>query len=249
MKRLLLAGLRPNTVGYARGVAFRLAGILFYFIAAQPAANCQSPGDRQAEFRKVLTERSSKIIQTLSIPDSASYKAVLAAVVEQYVQLNHIHDGYKAIADSVKKNAGAAEDRDAALKQAASEKTARLQQLHAAFLAQLKTKLSDEQIEKIKDGMTYRVLPVTWSAYMDMLPALTEEQKKKMYGWLTEAREIAMDEGSSEKKHEVFGKYKGRINNYLSAAGYDMKKEGEEWQKRIREREAAKKGQSGNAPL
>jgi hypothetical protein len=35
----------------------------------------------------------------------------------------------------------------------------------------------------------------------------------------------------------VFGKYKGRINNYLSAAGYDMKKEGEEWQKRIKQRQ------------
>ena len=44
-----------------------------------------------------------------------------------------------------------------------------------------------------------------------------------------------MDAESSNKKHEWFGKYKGRINNYLSAAGYNMKKEGEEWQKRIKE--------------
>jgi hypothetical protein len=73
---------------------------------------------------------------------------------------------------------------------------------------------------------------------MDMLQNLTPEQKDKMYSWLVEARELAMDEGSSDAKHAVFGKYKGRINNYLSAAGYDMKKEGEEWQKRL---EAAKK--------
>ena len=32
----------------------------------------------------------------------------------------------------------------------------------------------------------------------------------------------------------MFGKYKGRINNYLSAEGYNVKKEGEEWQKRIK---------------
>jgi len=32
-----------------------------------------------------------------------------------------------------------------------------------------------------------------------------------------------MDGGSSEEKHAEFGKYKGRINNYLSKAGYDMK--------------------------
>jgi thiol-disulfide isomerase/thioredoxin len=73
---------------------------------------------------------------------------------------------------------------------------------------------------------------------MDMLQNLTQQQKDQMYAWLVEARELAMDEGSSDAKHAVFGKYKGRINNYLSAAGYDMKKEGEEWQKRI---QAAKK--------
>ena len=44
------------------------------------------------------------------------------------------------------------------------------------------------------------------------------------------------------KKHAWFGKYKGRINNYLSAAGYDLKKEGEDWQKRRQAGgEAAKK--------
>ncbi|HOB33816.1 MAG TPA: DUF3826 domain-containing protein, partial [Verrucomicrobiota bacterium] len=38
---------------------------------------------------------------------------------------------------------------------------------------------------------------------------------------------IAMDQGSSNEKHAIFNKYKGRINNYLVRAGYDLKK-GEE---------------------
>jgi hypothetical protein len=49
-----------------------------------------------------------------------------------------------------------------------------------------------------------------------------------------------MDGGTSQEKHAWFGKYKGRINNYLSAQGYDMKKAGEEWQKRRQQ------GQAGN---
>ena len=73
--------------------------------------------------------------------------------------------------------------------------------------------------------MTYRVMPVTYTAYQEMILTLTTEQKEKIYNWLKEAREQAMDEGSSEDKHKVFGKFKGRINNYLSAQGYDMKKE------------------------
>jgi hypothetical protein len=88
--------------------------------------------------------------------------------------------------------------------------------------------------------MTYRIYPITYTAYQDEIPNLTEEQKGKIKSWLLEARENAIDAESSEKKHAWFGKFKGRINNYLSAQGYDMKKEGEEWQKRIKERQATK---------
>ncbi len=35
------------------------------------------------------------------------------------------------------------------------------------------------------------------------------------------------------------GKYKGRINNYLSKRGYDLTKEREGWNKRIAERKKA----------
>jgi hypothetical protein len=44
-----------------------------------------------------------------------------------------------------------------------------------------------------------------------------------------------MDAGSSDEKHKWFGKYKGRINNYLSSRGYDLKKRSKEWEERVRE--------------
>jgi len=66
---------------------------------------------------------------------------------------------------------------------------------------------------------------------------------KLMVNGVTDTFEIekAMDAESADKKHAVFGKYKGRINNYLSAAGIDMKKEEAAWQQRIKERKAAAK--------
>jgi len=88
--------------------------------------------------------------------------------------------------------------------------------------------------------MTYRVMPITYAAYLDMLPGLTDAQRARIMDWLREARELAMDEGSSNAKHAVFGKYKGRINNYLSAEGYDLKKETEAWQQRIKQRNITK---------
>ena len=59
--------------------------------------------------------------------------------------------------------------------------------------------------------------------------------------WLKEAREFAMDAGNSKDKHNWFGKYKGRINNWLSQRGYDLTLEREKWYKRIEERKQKEK--------
>jgi uncharacterized protein DUF3826 len=216
--------------------------LLLYSLNLQAQQNSDA---KQTEYRNVINQRASKIINTLEIADSARYKKVLAEVVNQYFQLNTIHEQSKATISEIKKQEVAKEKIDEMVKKEQENKSLQLKQLHESFIAHLKESLADEQIEKIKDAMTYRVFPITYAAYQDMLPGLTSEQKNKIYSWLKEARELAMDAESSEKKHEVFGKYKGRINNYLSAAGYDMKKEGEAWQKRIKEKEEKKKNSQG----
>ena len=96
--------------------------------------------------------------------------------------------------------------------------------------------LSHEQIIAIFDAMTYNKVQVTYDAYCDMIPSLTDEEKAQMYAWLCEARDLAIDAESSNKKHEVFNKYKGRINNYLSARGYDITQERKAWEERVKAR-------------
>lgn len=197
-------------------------------------------GAADTAFQKVIAERTGKIINTLGITDPALYKKAQQVVANQYFNLNTVHDNSKAYIAAIKAKQLATEETNEAVKQEDEKKATALKQLHVVFIGQLKEILTEEQIEKVKDGMTYRILPVTWAAYLDMLQKLTPEQKGKMYAWLVEARELAMDEGSSEKKHAVFGKYKGRINNYLSAQGYDMKKESEAWAKRVQAAKEAK---------
>ena len=211
-------------------------------IYAQPATDEQ----KQAEYKKTVTERVTKIVNTLEISDSDKYQKVLNVIVNQYFQVNTIHEESKAAATEIKTKSLVKEESEAVLKAQEEKKIVKLLQQHGAFLTLLKESLTDQQIDKVKDAMTYRVFPITYAAYQDMLPNLTNEQKDKIYNWLKEARELAMDAESSDKKHAVFGKYKGRINNYLSAAGIDMKKEGEEWQKRIKKREAKAKEQKGS---
>ncbi|MBQ6653434.1 MAG: DUF3826 domain-containing protein, partial [Prevotella sp.] len=112
----------------------------------------------------------------------------------------------------------------------------KLYRSHWGFLADLSRYLKPQEIDKVKDVMTFDVVKVTYEAQCDMIPTLKEEEKQQIMAWLIEARELAIDAESSKKKHEVFGKYKGRINNYLAKRGYDLTKEREAWYKRIKER-------------
>lgn len=253
MKRALLATIdilsiknlpSPNTYYFLNFFTIikilLVTGMLFFCIQvfAQPGSSMQE----DAGYRKAITERSEKIVNALGLTDSGIYNDVKDQVINQYSQLNAIDEQNKATVTAIKNNQSLSQsDRDESIKKETEKRALTVKKLHDEFIAQLQKHLSDQQVEKVKDGMTYNICPITYAAYQDMLPGLTTGQKEKIHEWLKEARELAIDEGSSEKKHAVFGKYKGRINNYLSAAGYDMKKEGEEWQKRIKERDAARK--------
>lgn len=189
--------------------------------------------EEEAAYTRTITERADKIVKTLEIADTAKATRVRTILAQQYRNLSNIHDGRDATMKETKKQLQADKAAlDVQLATLECNTSGALNKVHIEFLSALYTELTSDQIEKIKDGMTFGVLPITYQGYQDMLPTLTEEQKRKILAWLVEAREYAMDAGSSEKKHGWFGKYKGRINNYLSAEGYDLKKSGDEWEKR-----------------
>ncbi|MFD1771974.1 DUF3826 domain-containing protein [Sphingobacterium suaedae] len=185
------------------------------------------------QYLQVITERSDKIVAKLGIVDSTTYYATRKTLVQQYDQLNTHHEAraekIKALKDAYVGQKDVLETKRTELE---SKEDVVLRQIHTGFLAKLGQFLTNEQIDQVKDGMTYGVLPLTYGAYQDMIPQLTEKQKQQILIYLTEARELAMDAPGSKEKHGVFGKYKGRINNYLSKEGYDLKVEGQKWEER-----------------
>lgn len=196
----------------------------------------QTKEEQEVAYTKTITERADKIVEPLGIASPETAIKVRDVIVEQYRKLNDIYterDNKIKVAKELKETNKALSEEQ--IKNAENEVYARLYILHPEYISKLMLYLSPEQLERVKDGMTYGVLPITYKGYCDMVLGLTDEQKLQMKVWLIEAREHAMDAGSSKEKHAWFGKYKGRINNYLSAAGYNMKKEGEEWQKRLKE--------------
>lgn len=195
------------------GVCLLLSGVV----------DAQQSSQDEAAYLQTITLRANKIVQALSVTDSSLFYQVQNMVANQYAAIKNVHDNFNKKAKEESANVTSIE----------AERMAALKVQHNQFIASLSTVLSVQQIDLIKDGMTYGVLPKTFKGYEEMILTLTPAQKNQIYAYLLEAREFAMDAESSEKKHAWFGKFKGKINNYLSAEGYDMKKEGIAWKERI----------------
>lgn len=211
---------------------FCLLALVAFFTSATAQSNTQQTGKERA-YIKVIDQRAQKIVSTLDIKDSGKAERVKDIIASRYHQLNDWQNAEEAKVKAMK--AENTTDKAALKAEIASyqkEEDAKIDASHKDYISALSKKLTPQQVDKVKDGMTYNVLPITYKGYEEMIPDLTEKQKAQIYTWLTEAREHAIDAGTSEKKHWWFGKYKGRINNYLSGQGYDLKKEGKDWQRR-----------------
>ena len=192
--------------------------------------------NRDPKYVESIVNRSQKIVDKLGLTDVKAAEDVCNIIANRYFELNDIYEIRDAKVKNVKESGLTGDAKDEALKAAENEKDAALYRSHFAFPASLSLFLNEEQIEAVKDGMTYGVVKVTYEATLDMIPSLKEEEKAQIYAWLVEAREFAMDAENSNKKHAAFGKYKGRINNYLAKRGYNLTKEREEWAKRVKAR-------------
>jgi len=186
------------------------------------------------EYWEVVSGRAGKIVETMNLNDAAKDKQVQDMIAAQYYRLNGIHDGTDAEIEKLKESGLDKAKKDKQIEKLNAKRDKDLAKLHKSYLKELSEVLTPEQIDEVKNGMTYSVLVHTWNGYQDMLPNLTEAQKKYIWEALVEAREKAMDAGSSKDKHAWFGKYKGRINNYLAKDGYDLNKESKDWHERMR---------------
>ena len=187
--------------------------------------NALAPADQEAAYTQAINKRADDIIAVLNISDQGKSQTVHDVLVAQYRALRDWHDA-----------------NDATLKKADKEQAAAVREslktLHDQFLAKLATDLTPEQVEKVKDKMTYNKVKVTYDAYVEIAQNLNSEQKAKIMEMLKEAREEAIDGGSAEEKSAIFKKYKGKINNFLSSEGIDMKQKTREWGEREKAKSA-----------
>lgn len=209
--------------------SFCLAAILAgASLLAAPALFAQSneaPAD--AAYTKAIEKRTADILDLLGLRDTAKIARVHDAIIEQYRSLNAWQ-----IANEGRLKELTGKGQDAAARGQIEQIMAARKALHERFLARLTPELIPDQIEQVKDKMTYNKVKVTYDAYCEIIPNLNAGQKAKILDFLKQAREEAMDGISADEKSAIFKKYKGRIANYLSAQGVDEAKARKEWTQR-----------------
>jgi len=185
-----------------------------------------------------IVKRSQKIVDALGLTDAKQAESVRNIIANRYFLLNEIHDACAKKKQYAKDSIQGKGHRQRIMENAERRRDAELYKHHFELQSALALYLNDEQIEAVKNGMTFNRLQRDYQATQDMIPSLSEEEKLQVLIWLKEAREYAMDAADSKGKHFWFDKYRGRTNNWLSSRGYDLQKERDNWMKRI---EKAKK--------
>ena len=182
-----------------------------------------------------IVKRSQKIVDALGLTDAKQAESVRNIIANRYFLLNEIHDACAKKKQYAKDSIQGKGHRQRIMESAERRRDAELYKHHFELQSALALYLNDEQIEAVKNGMTFNRLQRDYQATQDMIPSLTEEEKLQVLIWLKEAREYAMDAADSKGKHFWFDKYRGRTNNWLSSRGYDLQKERDNWMKRIEE--------------
>jgi hypothetical protein len=182
-------------------------------------------GELELLYTQAIERRAAAILDALDLDDSATLAKVHDVIVNQYRALrarDAVVDGYLR-AQTGSDNPEAASKREGL----AEEIT---EPLHKLYVDTLSAYLTPEQVEVVKDRMTYNKVTVTFDAYCQIIPGLTDSDKAMIMEMLKAAREEAIDGGSADEKHAIFDRYKTRVNAQLKANGHDVDKAFKEYE-------------------
>jgi len=182
-----------------------------------------TPQDLEDAYTVAIERRTDDIMSRLALTDSAKSEKVRKTILAQYRSLRARDEAIDAKLKAAGKDPSEVEKQRAALYQGLSKP------IHDDFLKSLSAELTPEQMDLVKDRMTYGKVKFTYDAYCQIIPGITEAEKKKVLELLKQARDEAMDGGSVGQKSQIFQKYKDQINAYLDAQGHDTAKALKEW--------------------
>jgi hypothetical protein len=127
-----------------------------------------------------IVGRSQKIVDKLGIADKTVQQEVCNIIANRYFELNDIYEKRDAKVKQIKESGITGTAKQEALSAVEFEKDAALYRSHFAFPANLSLFLNEKQIEQVKDGITFGVVKVTYTATLDMI-FFEQEEKEQIY--------------------------------------------------------------------
>ena len=167
---------------------------------AQTSTPAPTDAEKEAFYAKSIEYRVGDILKTLNLTDDAKSNAVHDLLVAQYHALR-VRDA--AIDTQLK-----VDGKEVNYENRAAQLAVQSKPLHDKLFTALADDLSPDQVEKVKDLMTYNKVKVTYDAYCQIVSGLTDAEKAKIMDLLKAAREEAVDGGSAPEKSAIFQKYK-----------------------------------------
>lgn len=187
-----------------------IVSLLVVFVSAAFAESNTATDEAEVKYTKAIEGRAAEILKVLALADTNTAAKVQSVMVAQYRSLRAWHDENDPKLKAAKGDTNAT----ASIKES-------LKTNHDAFIDRLGEMLSSEQVDAVKDKMTYGKVQFTYKGYLLEYPDMNDAQKAEVLRLLKASREEAMDGGSSDEKSAIFNRYKGKINNYLSKQGIE----------------------------
>ncbi|HVT30161.1 MAG TPA: DUF3826 domain-containing protein, partial [Lacipirellulaceae bacterium] len=156
---------------YLIGIVSVATGMLCAGQTMSAEANL-STSKQELAYTHAITARADKIVGAMGISDRGKAARVRDLIVQQYRGLREIDDARDAKIQQPKKSP--AGDRDVALawiKANKDQANLKLSALHRHFIARLSAELTPEEVDRVKDGMTYGIVPITFNRYLELLPS------------------------------------------------------------------------------
>jgi hypothetical protein len=224
------------------GFVLALSGCFSQNTTAQESTPPFSAAEREAVYTASIERRAADILQTLALTDAGKSNNVRGALIAQYRTLRARDEAMDTMLRALSRDVPGAQTNRAEILPILSR------QLHRQFIVRLSADLTPEQVETVKDKMTYNKVKVTYDAYCEIVPGLGEEEKSRIQALLKDAREEAMDGGSADEKSAIFQKYKDQVNAYLNSRGHDVAKAIKAWDARQGQAAAQSPNESDRRP-
>jgi hypothetical protein len=140
-----------------------MAAVALFSTVTFAAETNSTPEQAEAKYTAAIEGRTADILKILALSDTNKAAKVHGIIIAQYRALNAWHNENDA------KLKAAKSDTNAVAQIRASLKT-----IHDDFISRLAEDLTPEQIEKIKDKMTYGKVQFTFAGYLAQYPNLSE---------------------------------------------------------------------------